>query len=36
VMVERLGASPTLMASAAIQAVGFAAMFALVRMVARG
>lgn len=35
VMVERLGASPTLMASAAIQAVGFAAMFALVRMVAR-
>nr|WP_047574073.1 MFS transporter [Methylobacterium sp. ZNC0032] len=36
VMVERLGASPTLMTSAAIQAVGFAAMFALVRMVARG
>jgi predicted MFS family arabinose efflux permease len=36
VMVERLGASPTLMISAAIQAVGFAAMFALVRMVARG
>jgi predicted MFS family arabinose efflux permease len=35
VMVERLGASPTLMISAAIQAVGFAAMFALVRMVAR-
>lgn len=36
VMVERLGASPTLMISAAIQAIGFAAMFALVRMVARG
>lgn len=36
VMVERLGASPTLMISAAIQAVGFAAMFVLVRMVARG
>lgn len=35
VMVERLGASPTLMISAAIQAVGFAAMFVLVRMVAR-
>jgi predicted MFS family arabinose efflux permease len=35
VMVERLGASPTLVISAAIQAVGFAAMFALVRMVAR-
>lgn len=35
VMVERLGASTTLMISAAIQAVGFAAMFALVRMVAR-
>ena len=36
VMVERLGASPTLMISAAIQAVGFVAMFVLVRMVARG
>lgn len=36
VMVERLGAGPTLMISAAIQAIGFAAMFALVRMVARG
>ncbi len=36
VMVERLGVNPTLMISAAIQAVGFAAMFALVRMVARG
>jgi len=36
VMVERLGASPTLMISAAIQAVGFIAMFVLVRMVARG
>lgn len=36
VMVERLGANPTLVVSAAIQAVGFAAMFALVRMVARG
>ena len=36
VMVERLGASPTLVISAAIQAVGFAAMFALVRLVARG
>lgn len=36
VMVERLGASPTLMISAAIQTIGFAAMFALVRMVARG
>jgi len=35
VMVERLGASPTLVISAAIQAIGFAAMFALVRMVAR-
>lgn len=35
VMVERLGASPTLMISAAIQAVGFVAMFVLVRMVAR-
>ena len=36
VMVERLGANPTLMISAAIQAMGFVAMFALVRMVARG
>lgn len=36
VMVERLGASPTLIVSAAIQAIGFVAMFALVRMVARG
>ncbi len=36
VMVERLGASPTLIVSAAIQAIGFAAMFALVRLVARG
>lgn len=35
VMVERLGANPTLVISAAIQAVGFAAMFVLVRMVAR-
>ena len=35
VMIERLGASPTLVISAAIQAIGFAAMFALVRMVAR-
>ncbi|MCU4181058.1 MFS transporter [Bosea sp. BH3] len=35
VMVERLGANATLMISAAIQAVGFAAMLALVRMVAR-
>jgi predicted MFS family arabinose efflux permease len=36
VMVERLGTSPTLMISAAIQAIGFVAMLALVRMVARG
>jgi predicted MFS family arabinose efflux permease len=36
VMVERLGANLTLAVSAAIQTVGFAAMFALVRMVARG
>ena len=36
VMVERLGANATLMISAAIQAVAFAAMFALVRLVARG
>lgn len=36
VMVERLGANPTLIVSAAIQAVGFVAMLALVRMVARG
>lgn len=36
VMVERLGANPTLVASAAIQAIGFAAMLALVRMVERG
>jgi len=36
VMVERLGASSTLMISAAIQAIGFGAMFALVRLVARG
>ncbi len=36
VMVERLGASSTLMVSAAIQAIGFGAMFALVRLVARG
>lgn len=35
VMVERLGANPTLMISAAIQAVGLVAMFVLVRMVAR-
>lgn len=35
VMVERLGADLTLIVSAAIQAVGFAAMFALVRMMAR-
>lgn len=36
VMVERLGPNPTLIVSAAIQAVGFVAMLALVRMVARG
>lgn len=35
IMVERLGASSTLMISAGIQAVGFAAMLVLVRMVAR-
>ena len=35
VMVERLGADMTLIVSAAIQAIGFAAMFALVRMLAR-
>lgn len=35
VMVERLGADMTLIASAAIQAIGFLAMFALVRMLAR-
>jgi len=35
VMVERLGADLTLIVSAAIQAIGFAAMFALVRMMAR-
>jgi hypothetical protein len=34
-MVERLGADMTLIVSAAIQAIGFAAMFALVRMLAR-
>lgn len=35
VMVERLGADLTLIVSAAIQAIGFVAMFALVRMIAR-
>ena len=35
VMVERLGADLTLVVSAAIQAIGFAAMLALVRMLAR-
>ncbi len=34
-MVERLGANATLVVSATIQAIGFAAMFALVRMLAR-
>lgn len=36
VLVERIGANSTLIVSAVIQAIGFVAMLALVRMVARG